>query len=322
LHWSAADGYLNLGFVHSPGFGPNHTTEVGGISADGRTIVGTSTTYESFGFVQHPQAFVWTSEDGIQPLGSTTLTESWAMAVSANGRVVSGFVYPDQFSQHAAVWTDGVETVRLAVGTSAWSISRNGAWVGGSDATTAASDAFIWSAAGGFELLGSLGPGSDVVKAVSDDGSIAVGVGGDGTPFRWVRGAGMQSLGLLTPGTSGYAWAMTLDGSIVVGTLTDGAFIWTAEDGLRKLQDVLENEFSLDLTGWSLQTATGISADGSTIVGYGLYNGFYRGFVVTVPEPSVALWLAAGFALRFSARPRNRAGVVCHNAYRPEASHR
>lgn len=308
IRWSAADGYLDLGFVHSPGYGANHATSMGDISSNGEIIVGTSITYYGDGvWLQHPQAFVWTASSGIQPLGSTTLTESWAKAVSADGRVVAGDIFPNPSSQHAAAWIDGVETLRLSQGTSAWAVSSNGAWIGGIDATTAETDAFIWSQATGLERIGSLGPAPDIVKAVSNDGTIAVGIGGDRTPFRWIRGVGMQSLGRLSPEAEGYATAMTLDGSVVVGSFgTEGAFIWTEEDGLRDLEDFLENEFSLDLTGWSLQAATDVSADGSTIVGYGLYQGSYRGFIATIPEPSSAILLMSGFAMLLRVRSGRR----------------
>ena len=66
---------------------------------------------------------------------------------------------------------------------------------------------------------------------------------------------------------------VSADGSIVVGEGDSGldreAFIWDAENGMRSLKDILISDFSLDLAGWTLTMATGISADGSTIVGHG-----------------------------------------------------
>ena len=47
------------------------------------------------------------------------------------------------------------------------------------------------------------------------------------------------------------------------------AFIWDADNGMRDLKDVLENDIGLALTGWKLDQATGISADGCAIVGHG-----------------------------------------------------
>jgi len=59
-------------------------------------------------------------------------------------------------------------------------------------------------------------------------------------------------------------------GSSVLG---DEAFIWTPSAGTRDLKDVLVNDFGLDLTGWTLTSAKGISADGTTIAGWGTNTG-------------------------------------------------
>jgi len=40
--------------------------------------------------------------------------------------------------------------------------------------------------------------------------------------------------------------------------------------GLRSLRDLLVKGYGLDLTGWTLRSATGISADGRSIVGFGI----------------------------------------------------
>ena len=48
------------------------------------------------------------------------------------------------------------------------------------------------------------------------------------------------------------------------------AFIWDEENGMQILQEILENQYGLDLTGWTLVVAHAISADGNTIVGEGI----------------------------------------------------
>jgi len=66
------------------------------------------------------------------------------------------------------------------------------------------------------------------------------------------------------------AYDVSADGSVVVGTSSGGgAFIWDATNGMRNFKDVLENTYGLDLTGWTLSTANGISDDGKIIAGYG-----------------------------------------------------
>ena len=58
---------------------------------------------------------------------------------------------------------------------------------------------------------------------------------------------------------------------------------------------VLLTTLGLDLTGWQLSFAQGISGDGMAIVGYGTNpSGFREAFIAVIPEPSTALLLAMG----------------------------
>jgi len=52
----------------------------------------------------------------------------------------------------------------------------------------------------------------------------------------------------------------------------------------------------IDLTAWRLNEATGVSADGTTIVGNGVYDGHPAGWlaVIVIPEPSASFMLATG----------------------------
>jgi probable HAF family extracellular repeat protein len=122
------------------------------------------------------------------------------------------------------------------------------------------------------------GQTSNTASAVSADGSVVVGYSPfGGEAFRWTQAGGMMGLGLL-PGSSGlgsgtFAKAVSADGSVVVGsgsTSSPGgeAFIWDPAHGIRLLSQVL-TEDGIDLTGWTLQVATGVSGDGDTIVGFG-----------------------------------------------------
>jgi probable HAF family extracellular repeat protein len=135
--------------------------------------------------------------------------------------------------------------------------------------------------------------------AVSADGSVVVGRTIDPDyfgyhAFRWTQSTGMITL--LPPNAPVWdteAFAVSADGSIIVGTYSDnvwsGAFIWDAVNGIRSLRDLLVNQLHLDLTGWtSLGTATGISADGLTVVGTGSKNtpSFHQeAWIATSPNP-------------------------------------
>jgi uncharacterized membrane protein len=102
------------------------------------------------------------------------------------------------------------------------------------------------------------------------------------------------------------------DGLTVVGfgTAADRvhATIWTPTSGMRSLEDVLTNDYGLNLGGWRLSEATSISGDGFTIVGQGSNPaGQSEAWIVTLPEPASStclVLLLVGVAMR---RARRRA---------------
>jgi hypothetical protein len=91
---------------------------------------------------------------------------------------------------------------------------------------------------------------------------------------------------------------VSADGSVIVGGSGE-AFIWDPLNGMRSLKAVLESDYGLDLTGWILQYAEDVSADGHTVVGWGLNpDGQSEGWVAQldapVAEPGASLLAAAG----------------------------
>jgi len=211
-----------------------------GISGDGLIVVGTSW---GTGIIE--EAFRWTAEAGLYRLDGLNGegVRSSAEAVSANGlivvghRIYEGLPYGDCFR-----WTES-EVI-------------------GFDAHTA--------------------------NATSSDGSVIVG-GLDNhdtalfEAYRWTQETGLTLLGTCLPNYHSRALAVSGDGSVVVGYVQNNsgfdeqkAFIWDQKHGMRLLQDVLEDDFGLDLSGWKLTEpwaswkATGISEDGLTVVGVAL----------------------------------------------------
>jgi hypothetical protein len=82
------------------------------------------------------------------------------------------------------------------------------------------------------------------------------------------------------------------------------AFFWDQENGMRDLQQLLTSQYGLDLAGWHLTEANGISADGLTIVGTGISpSGDQEAWIAHIPEPAT-LTLSL-FAVFFSAVQTN-----------------
>ena len=79
---------------------------------------------------------------------------------------------------------------------------------------------------------------------------------------------------------------------------------------MRSLQDILVNDCGLNLQGWTLFNAEGISADGMTIVGNGLNPaGQSEPWIAVVPEPSALIPLLALAALAARRRSSPRANL-------------
>jgi probable HAF family extracellular repeat protein len=133
--------------------------------------------------------------------------------------------------------------------------------------------------------LGDLAGGltNSQVYGVSSNGEFLVGFGtsatsiqvpGRGEACYWIAG-NIHAIGDLPGGgpAESYAWDVSDDGRIIVGEGTTAlgreAFVWTPGASIRNLHEVLTDSYGLDLTGWILRGARGLSSDGRSIVGFG-----------------------------------------------------
>jgi len=267
------------------------------ISADGAIVVGTRPiSLNPYAIVQNPPgpwAVRWTPDDAT----STGPMGTGAHAISADGSVIVGgagfcFFMPDS---SAFGWkTDGdityLEHLPGGVQASATDVSADGSVVVGydSDRYVSASgwmEAFRWTEDGGIIGLGDLPGGASwsEARAVSADGSVVVGRASTGytTLPKSVAGPTEGTLQIQSPDP------------IPVFE----AFIWTESGGMRNLREVLTSICGLDLNGWTLTTATDVSADGLTVVGTGINpDGNSEAWIATIPEPATVALLAGGFA--------------------------
>lgn len=279
FRWTPDTGIVALGVLT----GTTGFSTALDVSDDGSVIVGQSSGSLIFG-----DGFVWTAATGMQSIGAPAgALGSWGNAVSGDGSFVAGYYYDASFQSQAFRWSSGggFEAIHAFAGAGTTSAARaitpDGIVVGGEGSTPAtggASQAIVWMNNSGIELgtLATAGGGSGLFD-LSDDGSVAVGWTESDlgvAAFRWDVDTGMSSLGNLPGGMEfNLANAVSADGSVVVGRAAgpddDEAFIWTAVGGMVSLSQFLANE-GLDLTGWQLLEAVGISADGLVIVGNGI----------------------------------------------------
>jgi len=236
--WTAASAVptdLHFGAAFDPG-GTLHgyvNSRAFGISNDGAVVTGHATNASSTN-----QAFVWTQAAGMVGIGTLPgYAQSYGEAVSGDGQVVIG---------------------RATVGPT--------------------TQAFRWTEANGMTGLGFISGGTNSAATdVNHDGSVIVGYGNSSRAsneaFRWTQATGAVGLGFLSGYNQSTANAVSADGSIVVGyswrTGSSQAFRWTAAGGMRSLESLL-TDAHVDLGGWQLLYAQGISADGRIIAGRGI----------------------------------------------------
>ncbi len=302
MRWSRERGMESLGVLS----GSIHPSTALGVSADGNAVVGWSNSLASAPFYE---AFLWTPSRGMEPLGDLPggVFLSQALAVSNDGNTVVGLSMAD-IGLEAFRWTRGVGMEPLGVipnvggsPTSATAISADGSVIAGYGLSGPVGyDLWRWTAATGMEDLGELPGGSQFASpnAITPDGRVIVGTsssaatGTGSEAFRWSLGFGWQALGDLAGGaTQSVAYSVSADGWVVVGQGTSAngseAMIWDPIKGMRPLRGWIlsfNSDQVAQLGLWKLTAATGISADGTTVTGYGTNpQGITEGFVATIP---------------------------------------
>jgi len=247
-----------------------------GISADGTVVAGTS----SRPFVVHgtnvgmPVGYRWRAGSGWQALG----LDSLALAVSGDGTTILGLEFlggpngPGPGRPFS--WTQAGGAVFFDPG-SVYALSADAQFVvGGRTGGNGRVEAYRWTEAGGYRMLGFLTPGPTMESwgaAVSADGSVVAGTSGDTlntalhAGFVWTEAGGMRPLGTINGAPPGrvYPRAVSANGRYIVGQALGAtglaqAFVWWEPGGMRPLPL---------LPGYTTSVANAVSADGSVIVG-------------------------------------------------------
>lgn len=309
--WTASSGMVGLGVLGADS-GGKLRSYANAVSADGSVVAGGTTSSAS---VSGTEAFVWSQATGMIGLGMLPGgSTSNATAITADGSAVIGYGSANGYTLESGIWRAGsgwTELGDLAGGQAysyAWDASANGSVVVGIG-NSGNLEAFRWTETGGMAGLGT--PASATRSeafGVSSDGGIVVGDFGTSTGKQaayWTADEGWVGLGSLGHANS-FATDVTDDGTMIVGTamtydvstdtLDSIGLIWDSVNGTKNANEVLTDVYGLDLAGWLITAVTGVTADGSFLVGRGINpDGNQEAWIAdlrTTPVPApAAVWL-------------------------------
>jgi probable HAF family extracellular repeat protein len=288
FRWTKASGMVGLGYLPSASYG----SAAWATNADGKVVVGNAVHQNCQGCGGTRRASRWQARLSIEDLPFVAgHYNGYANGVSADGSVVVGFSYGSPSSETRWMrWTKQAGPEDLGDGY-ATGVSADGRTIVGI-AYDQRPQAMRWTEHEGRIMLGGVEPYWDsAAAAVNADGSIVVGwsVGPSGSrAFRWQKGTGALSLGTLPGDNYSVASATSADGAVVVGDSAPStappsptrAVLWDETDGMRAIETLLE-EAAVDLAGWQLVHASGVSMNGKVVTGWG-----------TNPSGAVESWIA------------------------------
>lgn len=212
----------------------------------------------------------------------------------------------------------------LSIGT-ARGISADGATVVGASRLVDSfntTHAWVWNASDGMRDLGTLaGDVQSRANAISLDASTIVGTSESSAGIhavRWTQGV-LTELLPIDGVTGAEPLALSGNGEVIVGRATtsagERAVMW--EQGVPIDLERYLAHAGVDLTGWSLSAATGVSANGHQVVGFGVSpDGRIEAWTATVAPTPAAVWaglsllgvMSMGRLVRRAGRARRGAG--------------
>jgi len=275
--WTENTGMVSLGNLPDNSFKASWANS---ISADGKVIVGYGDPVGD-GWNSY-KGFIWTATNGMSLTGSLDgAGRSMAFDVSADGSVVVGDGGQQAFRWQQSEGITGLGTLPGKPNSRAVAVSADGMVATGSsyNSTWTSEETFRWTQDGGIQGLGFLsGTSNSFPNAISPDGSVIAGTSASSSrayAYRWTASTGMVNIGNLPGAYTTHPGGVSQNGEIIVGgsyvNMSNGqAFIWDSVNKMRNLKTVLQTEYGLDLTGWTLQSASDITPDGNVIVGWGV----------------------------------------------------
>ncbi len=238
-----------------------------GVSGDGGVIVGSSYSESVSGGDGFAKTTVWRRDgDGVYVAEELYNGESGfldntgtARGVSGDGTVIVGYARDEEGVNEAFRWT--AETGMVSLGSLGDEIGKNFASI----AFQSSVDGNVVIGYGDRLETGS-NPNGKNPKTVRE----AIRWTQEPVTGDWI----MEGLGDLPGGDDrSSAQSVSGDGSYIGGSSDSDAgseaFVWDEVNHMRSVQDVLIDEYGLDLTGWQLTGLNDISADGLTWSGGG-----------------------------------------------------
>jgi len=213
-----------------------------------------------------------------------------AVAVNHDGSVAAGYCLDANGLSHSfRVDSNGMADIGMLAGAytcTANAMTDDGSTIVGG-CTSSGQHPFSWKASGMADLGALPNATSCTATAVSDDTRVVLGTCDASTAnrvFKWTS-AGMIELTTLPGRTTTQPTDTSADGSVIVGFASVNgasydAVVWDQVNGLRTVASALQ-AIGVDLTGWTLTFANGVTPDGKIVIGTG-----------TNPAGSSEAWLA------------------------------
>lgn len=293
FRWTQATGMVDLGDLPGGVYG-----SVGsGVSFDGTFIAGTGAS------TLGNQAFRWSSS-GFTVLGDLPggTISTVGLGISYDGSVLAGWGSATS-GTGAFRWTQATGLTALpdlaggAFNCGAKKVSGDGSTIVGWGTSALATMATRWISGGAIALT--LPNGTFIESEANDvsaDGSIIVGrlfTPGGPRGFRWLANTGMVDIGALPGNGATNAIAVSGDGTAMIGISSGRFFYWTEQAGMQDLVDLLSSQ-GVDMSSWSIELVSGLSFDGSAIVGHASRPHGTEAFIIYIPAPSSLLGIAIG----------------------------
>jgi probable HAF family extracellular repeat protein len=212
------------------------------------------------------RAFLWGATTGMRGLGTLGGSSSIATAINNSAQVVGC----SEIATWAFIWTqaEGMQKLDAPIGSIAYAINDSGTVVGTFAYSSLGTHAFLWTAAGEAQDLGSLGGGVAEAYGINASGavvgtSLTAPSNSDLYPaFLWTSVGGMKRLHSLITNEDGRAVAINSNAEIVGFALYKSFIHAVMWDALRQIYDLNQLAVNSPLI---LIAANGVNSKGQII---------------------------------------------------------